>query len=161
MSISRPTLTDSSSPSTGDILNAAFFTDLYDRIDALVGNWTAIPFNAANFTGNGSMTWTVASGDVGLNRYQIINKTLFWTFILSTTTIGGTPNTSLQIAWPSGTPATASAVRLAYCSDNGTVREANAAPSGSVLQISRVDGSNWTASTNNTTLYFTGFYELS
>lgn len=54
-------------------------------------------FAAGNFTGNGSMTWTVGSGDVTTCKWILRGKFVTVTFSLTTTTIGGTPNTSLQI----------------------------------------------------------------
>jgi hypothetical protein len=162
MSITRPTLTDSTSAITGDIVNAAFFTDLYDRIDALIGNWTAVPFNAANFTGSGSMTWTVASGDVLNNRYQVINKTLHWVVTLDQTTVVAPLDLGLRIALPTGTlVSTQQYARAAYIVDSGTFRDAIVQPvSTTQVQILLTSGSAWAAATNTTTVSFQAIFEL-
>ena len=121
------------------------------RADAM-GVGIAIAFNAANFTGSGSMTWTVASGDVATNDYTLIGKTLLWGFDFQTTTVGGTPSTTLRVAIPGGFTASKFMSTLCYGSDNGTITTvlAYVGASGTVLNFERQDGANWAAATDAT-----------
>lgn len=126
------------------------------------GAWITPTFAAGDFTANGSMTWTVASGDRVALRYYLKGRQLTVTFYLQTTTVGGTPNTALFIGngqfgaltlqpntyWP-----------LALVSDNGTLRNAIMSPNGTQIAISRQDGGNWTAATDTTTVLGTGLFE--
>jgi hypothetical protein len=54
-------------------------TDLYEKGRATaLGHWIDVPFNASNFYCYGG-TWTVTSGQVSLNRYTLVGRTLLWT----------------------------------------------------------------------------------
>jgi hypothetical protein len=76
---------------------------LYDKgRDVAIGVWTDVAFDAANFTANGTMTWTVASGDQNTYSYMLIGNTMFLSFKFSTTTVAGVPNTTLRLAIPGG-----------------------------------------------------------
>ena len=164
MSITRitPLTNDSGNNTDGTVVNANFITTMYDQIDVLVSNWTAITFAAGNFTGNGAMTVTVASGDVKRNRYQLINKTLHWQFTGRTITVGGTPNTQFLFLIPTGTFSDAESRSFnVQVSDNGTLRDAQAqVVDGTHLGVLRQDGSNWTASTDLTNIAFDVMFEL-
>lgn len=66
------------------------------------GSAISIPFNAADFTGGGTSTWTVDSGDVALETYQQKGKLLtVWLSIASSTT-GGTASSNKNFALPNG-----------------------------------------------------------
>jgi hypothetical protein len=120
------------------------------------GAWINSGFSAGNFTGNGAMTWTLAGGDVTTFGFRLSGRTLTVAFILVTTTVGGTPNTDLQIgnaAWGSySIGVTNQRNAAAYVTDNGTVRAALLGFSGTNLIIERTDLGNWTASTDNTAI---------
>jgi hypothetical protein len=74
---------------------------------AALGDWTNVPFNAADYTGSGAMTWAVAAGNVSLYRYSIVGKTAFVEMDISGAILGGTASTSLRVALPAAiTPAT-------------------------------------------------------
>lgn len=66
------------------------------------GGWIRQPFNAAEFTGGGGMTWTVEAGDVLGNQYRLVGNTLFVWAALFQTAIGGTPSPGLQQVIPGG-----------------------------------------------------------
>jgi hypothetical protein len=71
------------------------------------GAWTTPAFDAANFTGAGSLTWTVGAGDVAVYAYTIVGKTMTVAWALNNTTIGGTPGSSqIQIKIPASKVAT-------------------------------------------------------
>ena len=116
------------------------------------GDWISITFAAGDYTGNASMTWTVASGDVAANRYFIRGATMRWAVRVATSTVGGTPNTSLQVAPPSGyTLASYGVSPLALVTDNGTSQVGRVLYTNSVMTFrSTVASANWTASTDLT-----------
>lgn len=125
--------------------------------------WTAVSFTAGDFTSNGSMTWTVASGDLLVFRYKIIGKTMQINIRISGSTIGGTPDTTLMIKIPaSKTAAIETFGNLFNVSDNGVNANAivTAASGQTLLSVSRQDGANWTASTDNTSVAFTFQFQI-
>jgi hypothetical protein len=67
---------------------------------AKLGEWTTPAHNAANYIGNGAMTWTVAAGDVATYAYTLIGKTMTVSFWIRLTSVGGVPNSTLRIAVP-------------------------------------------------------------
>jgi hypothetical protein len=153
-----------------DVIQPGHVNDLQDEVSAietdLLAGWTAVSFSAGNFTGSGSMTWTVGSGDVIANRYKVIGKTLIWQVELNATTVGGTPSNQLKIAVPTGTLKTG-ANSFAWIYDNAVATTgyvSNSATLGSnsssVIGIIRSDQANYTASTNNTYVIFTLIAEL-
>jgi hypothetical protein len=123
-------------------------------------------FNGGDFTGNGSMTWTLTSGDVEFLNYKVVGKQLYITFSLVTTSVGGTPNTQLQYTLPNGyTMQTTCAVyNTTIANDNGTIAAgtALAAPGVSTTQIvfRKAAAGNWTASANNTAVQGTTVVSL-
>jgi len=115
------------------------------------GNFIDISFSAGDFTANGSMTWTVASGDVVANKYLIQQRSIILAFTLQTTTVGGTPNTQLIKKLPSTYTIGTGTQAVCFALDNGTpisARSVNA--SSTQISFSKFDGTNWTASTDNT-----------
>jgi hypothetical protein len=121
----------------------------------LSGSWTTPTFSAGNFTGNGSMTWTVAAGDVSTYAYKILGKTMIVAFSLITTTVGGTPSTTLQIAIPASKVATKRMANPVLLLDNNVraTGYAEVAASGTVIQIIRTDAANFTASADQTYVF--------
>ena len=61
---------------------AQLFAVISDEVQptggVLVGTvpWTEVAFSAGNFTGNGSMTWTVESGDQDILQYNIMGNVM-------------------------------------------------------------------------------------
>jgi hypothetical protein len=81
----------------------AFIKKTLAEVKAILGfsEWTDVAYNSGNFTASGSMTWTVASGDVILYRYKMLSSDtmlLQWRIIQSS--VGGTPDTNLMLAIP-------------------------------------------------------------
>lgn len=64
-------------------------------------------FSAAIFTGLGSMTWTVSSGNVLTFEWILIGKTMTVFFTIFSSTVGGTPSNALQVTIPGGFSAAA------------------------------------------------------
>jgi hypothetical protein len=67
---------------------------------AALGDWTNVPFNAADYTGSGSMTWPVIAGNVALFRYAIAGKTAFVQMDITGAVLGGTASSALRVALP-------------------------------------------------------------
>jgi hypothetical protein len=67
-----------------------------------VGEWIDIPYNAANFTASGAMTWTVTSGGQYSFKYALVGKIVVLYFDIGASTVGGTPGTQLILKLPIG-----------------------------------------------------------
>ena len=121
------------------------------------GGFLTATFAAGNFTGSGTMTWTVASGDRG-SGYWLRGNKVHYTFIVSTTTVGGSLSTTLRIGgaeWGGFLVAGVGVYRrLAVCLDNLTADPNVYAvhTSTTVLGLSKLSG-NWSASTDQTYAY--------
>jgi hypothetical protein len=148
--------------STGDARNLGATTDLWNDIflngevyergrTTAAGEWTTPSFSAGTFTANGSMTWTVAAGDVGTYAYTLIGKTMTVVFTINTATVGGTPDTALRIAVPASQTAAKATANPVLILDNGTraIGIASVGAGDSVISIQREDNASWTASANN------------
>ena len=121
-----------------------------------LGEWIAVSYSAGDFTSN-TNKWDVASGDVALNRYTLIGKTLIWSLGISASSVTDASETELRATIPGGfTSAARSYVSVAYMSDNSTLRDdAYASASTSTyVSISRTSGAAWASSTNATSVYF-------
>lgn len=116
--------------------------------------WQSALFAAGHFTASGSMTWTVASGDVAVNRYayDAFNQSFAWQFYVVTSTVGGTPSTGLRIANPLGLTSARTVASPCWISDNGVAVQGLAvAEAGTAyISIQRKDSGNFAAATNNT-----------
>lgn len=109
--------------------------------------WTTPTFSAADYTGNGSMTWTVDAGDVTTLAYQLRGTTMTVLVSLSDTTVGGTPNDALQIAIPAGKTAAKVAATPMYAVDNSTeqIGRMVVSAAGTKILLLKVPSANWTA----------------
>jgi hypothetical protein len=105
-----------------------------------MGHWIAVPFNAANFAGSGSMTWTIASGGVTSNRYTLIGKTLMWNLLVQGT-LAGTASNAVTLTLPGGfTPVQAvQAVGQINPNSAGWVPALVSVPGGTVVTVYRLD----------------------
>ncbi len=147
---------------TADVIQASHTNSLQDEVTAigtdLLAAWTDVTFNSGNFTGNNSMTWTLTAPDQEYYKYKKVGKTVIVAFKLATTTVGGTPSTALRIALPFTPTAVFSAPVLV--SDNGAATVfAVGLTASNLLSISLVSGSNWSASTNATSMVGTIVFE--
>jgi len=74
---------------------------IYERGRSVaMGEWSAVPFNAADFTASVG-TWTVEAADIITFRYTLIGKTMIVSLYIQTTAISGAP-TELRIKIPAG-----------------------------------------------------------
>lgn len=120
------------------------------------GEYTTPAFDASIFTGNGSMTWTVAAGDRTTFAYAIIGKTYLLSFQLSATTVGGTLNTALQIALPGGVTPSASSLQLFLYNDNAgglTVGFVTIGAGITTITLQKLGLANWSAAADTTAVY--------
>lgn len=109
-------------------------------------------FAAGDFTGNGSMTWTVDSGDVTARQYKQRGRTVYANLDIRTSSVGGTPSTQLTIACPRSWSATKTSHGVGIMSDNGGTLASTwmFASAGITFFKDFTAGTNWTASTNAT-----------
>lgn len=82
-----------------------------------VGAWTAVAYNAADFTASAG-TWTVDVGDLTSFKWTLINKTMTVAFDIINTDVSATP-TFLQILIPGGYTAATTIYGTCYTLDNG------------------------------------------
>lgn len=142
------------------VASGGFIAYRHDGTDwQQVGHQQGVPitpaYAAGNFTGSGSMTWTVDSGDVATYAYLLEGQKLTVWFFISTTTVGGTPSAGLQMALPGGFTAFAShsAADACYVSDNGgsfLPGLVQCAGGATLISIFRDALVNWSAATNTT-----------
>lgn len=113
-------------------------------------------FNAADFTGSASMTWTVALADIIAFMYTIIGNTMIIIFELEQTSVGGTPDTQLKFKIPASKVALAETYGWARLNDNGGAVAAGqcatftAGGGDTYVSVTKVPLANWTAATNTT-----------
>jgi len=90
-----------------------------------MGEWQAVPFNAANFIA-GTGAWTVTAGQIQSNRYMLIGKTLFWNLSIGTSTVTG-PTTWVYAVLPGGLlSAAVSIVPVPYAVEAGALVQGSA-----------------------------------
>lgn len=129
------------------------------------GAWLTRTFAAGNYTGGGSMTWTVDSGDVLAERWELNGRRVTAFLALQTTSVGGTLSTALQVALPNGwTAAFAGEGYNAVRASDNNAAYANglAIATSTVIQVYKDlgAGTNWSAATNSTHIYFTVSFEV-
>jgi hypothetical protein len=133
-------------------------------LSVTMGAWLTPTFNAADFTAFGAMTWTVEAADVVCYQYMIIGKTMWVSFALDATSVGGTPNVALYIKVPAGKVIASpfSTSRLGVLIDNSVVSSGRviASAGNTILSIYRADSVNFTAATNTTYVYGQIFFEI-
>lgn len=134
---------------------AQFTGGFYERgRTTLAGEWTNVTFAAGNFTAGGAQTWTVASGDQVTYAYTEIGLTQTLAVVLTTTTVGGTPNPELRIAIPNGR--TAARLLSGPCIGLNNSAEFNGfwqvVGGGTYVSIynDATAGTNWAAATDTT-----------
>ena len=130
-------------------------TDRWRMRDVEPGKPIAVEFSAGNFTGNGSMTWTVESADQETFTYQQRGKTVKIWLSVNTTTIGGTPSTTLMVALPNSfVSSVLTYMPVSVVVDAGTAAlgVAVTGAGGTLLAFNRADGGSFSAATNTTVI---------
>jgi hypothetical protein len=118
-----------------------------------LATWIDVAYAAGNFTGSGSMTWTVDAVDVQTLAYRIEGNAMTVAFAITNTTVGGALSTKLQIKVPGNRSIANKMTAPVYILDNsavkfGFVQAASALPTK--LEILLPDLANWAAATNAT-----------
>ena len=125
-------------------------------ITAVIPPLTSPAFSAGNFTGNASMTVTVADGEDTTYAYTIIGKMMTVFFGLDLIDVGGTPDDYIQIAIPESKTATKTVYNgMGMVKDNNTIEDAwcRVVAAGTVIQVGKRDETSWSASTALTSLH--------
>jgi len=127
-----------------------------------LGDWINVPFVASNFFGNGGMTWTPTTGQVGTNRYALVGKTLFWNFSCNGSTIGGTPGPGVGLVIPGGFVAAAPNSGIVGREQNSGWRFNCIAtnPGSNSISVSHIDFSNYVVPETIFYLYFSISFEI-
>ena len=129
-----------------------------------MGEWTDIPLAASQFTGAGTMTWTVPDSTSYKLSYTLIGNTMTLGFVLLNTTVGVGGSTPLRIKLPLGLLGVRYTDCLYYYSDNGgayTVGIAETTLNVPYLDLYQVPtGTLWTASTALTSVRGTATFEV-
>ncbi len=128
-----------------------------------LGGWTTPSFSASDFTASGSMVWTVEAGDVQTYAYIILGKTMFVSLRIATTTVSGTPSADLYVKIPNSKVSTKNILTAVGVFVDNSVRTAGymyVTASGTKIGLQRFDANNWSASTNNTSIYGQIFFEI-
>ena len=156
-----PTITDDDgSGTTGTILDNSLFGQIRDYIGA---SWTTPTFNAAHYTASGSMTWTVASGDVVVHKYVVIGKTVHWHLVITATTVGGTASTGLRVALPAGLTLVGANRGVYWYIDKTTEGFGGYVMNSSYVEFFKSNsGTTWdNTAVNQTAIYATITFEIS
>lgn len=124
--------------------------------------WVDIPFDAGDFTGDGTITWTVASGDVTDFSYQILNRrTTVLNIRVENTTVAGTGQ-QLIIEVPAAIVPVKDIALIALVADAGSLESGFLSMSAGSPFISffRPGTANWSASTDQSSVYTVLVYEI-
>lgn len=118
-----------------------------------LGQWTAIPYVAGDFTASGSMTWTVDAGDLLTFEKSILGKTLTLNLAINSSSVGGVASTNLIVKLPTGAVSSSvtRAVGFAYDKTAYVQVFASTAVNGTTVTLTKLDGTNWTATSTNQT----------
>lgn len=128
------------------------------RRTAALGDWAAVPYAATDFTGSGTMLWTVEAADAQVRRFTVIGHTLHYNLALAATSVGGTVSNELRVALPAGFTIAALSNQLCLRNDAGTgnlVGLATCVAGDRFVRCQLPTGANWTAAINSTSIYAT------
>ena len=131
---------------------------------AAVGEWTAVAYNAANFTTSGGGAWTVDLADQRTFSYALVGKTMLLAITLADTDVGAAPGISLQIALPGGFTCQNQVLAPLLLSDAGGANVWGyvfIAAGGVVALCRKIDNSNWTVTAaDNTSVFLNIAFEV-
>lgn len=113
------------------------------------GDLIDVPFVAADFTGSGTLTWTVKPGNVLTLAYSLTGSEMLMAIGLSSTTVAGAGNI-LQFMIPAGYKASRRVdSATGVLSDAGTLTTGTifVSAGSNVVKVTRTDQANFTAGT--------------
>lgn len=134
---------------------AQFTEGVYERNRTVkVGDSAVRTYAAGNYTAGGTMTWTVDSGDVFAESFSEVGTTQWFSFVLTTTTVGGTANPELRVTLPNSRTATRTTSGTCAGLDNSTnyngIWQVTSGNTYVSLYSVPNTSTNWTLSTNAT-----------
>lgn len=131
---------------------------IYERgrlaANGAMGETITPPFRPTDFTGFGTMTWTVTAAMVTTYVYYRIGDRMIVSFDLRNTTVVAVTTAALQILIPLGLYAKLAEANSCRLLDNGVVGAAFAstAMDSTLITIQREDGAAFTAAATNTSV---------
>jgi hypothetical protein len=137
-------------------------TDRWREVLLDAGAAITVAHSAGDYTGSGSLTWTVEAGDLQVYTYRQLGTSLEISITIGTSTTGGTTHTGLRAALPAGfTGATGNRFAICYAFNNGANLVAYMQAAGTTyMAFIRLDAANWTLETNATYIGFTGLVPI-
>lgn len=113
-------------------------------------SWIDVPFLASNYSGSGSMIWTVEAGDVIQHTYALSGKVLLLLLTLLGTTISGTISSFLNIKLPPGMVVDKYCCNGFLVVESGTILPAYCSTTTGYdhVEIRKVNGANFGRRTN-------------
>lgn len=132
-----------------------------------MGDWIAIPFNAANFGAGGTMTWTVTSANQVTFAYTLVGTTVFFQVKLVNTSTAGAASSTLRLTLPIAYASSRQQFGTYHYIDNAVhgigmwgISAVTNAPV--VLELSKIDfTTNWAISASLTEVRLSGAIEVS
>lgn len=125
-------------------------------------NWVTPAFDAARFTGDGTITWTVDGADRINERYARLGSLLLWQVVVRTSSTGGTASSQLRVTLPDNLRTASLFAGCGLTLDAGTARPAIVqSVDARTVAVLRADLGNWSnAASNNTGISFQVMAEL-
>ncbi len=125
------------------------------------GDWIDVPYSAGNFTANGSLVWTVDSGDQLVFKYWLKDKALIINLGIANSTLSGVASNELIVAIPGGfITLGAFNTNTTFLCYNGVVDVGGYMYTNSVGQatffVLKITGANWTTIVNSVNVFGTG-----
>lgn len=130
------------------------------------GAWQTRAYAAGNYTGSGSLTWTVDSGDITTEQWCVVGNMLFFIGAYQTTSTGGTASGQLKILIPGSYTANKFAQFSCHAVDAGTdipATVAQVSAGGTQIMVLRDSAVslNWSnGAVNNTSVFVAMFFEI-
>lgn len=126
--------------------------------------WATHTYSAGLFTTTGAGGWTVAAGDVQHNRYMQLGSTMFWNVQLATTSVIAAAGAELRIALPNSKAATTTVSGVLNGLNNGVAFTGfwYIDASGTYIRmfVDMTGTTNWTVSSDTTSLRFNAVFEV-
>jgi hypothetical protein len=130
---------------------------------AFPDGWTQVPYDAANFSGSGKMTWHVPESGVTGYRYKMLGTdTMVIIVALEVGTVGGVPDTELRLKIPDGRRSAGDVLNTMVYYDDWSRRGYRQQTVGTIactsvgqdyLQLRKIDNGKWTLSNGKTYIF--------
>lgn len=121
-------------------------TDRWRLVQHEQGAYVSIPFSAGNYTGTGSMTWTVSGSNQKTLAYYLHGRSVKIIASIEATSVGGTLSSGLQITVPFTSSAIVSTGAFIIDNSVGSAANVGVASGGTGIVFGKVTGNMSTAS---------------